>query len=96
MYLKYMITISFFTFYFNIFSNYNTVNKIDPINNFIRAFYTNCHQTDTLKDTNIAISVKTDKSTFLYGSKATWIAGELKKQGGDYLNGKETPNWAGP
>lgn len=88
MYLKYMITISFFTFYFNIFSNHNTVNKIDPINNFIRAFYTNCHQTDTLKDTNIAISVKTDKSTFLYGSKATWIAGELKKQGGDYFEWK--------
>lgn len=35
------------------------------------------------------IDVKVDQSTFLYGTKATRIVGELKKQGGDYFT------WAG-
>lgn len=34
------------------------------------------------------IDVKVDKSTFLYGSKATRIVGELKKQSGDYFEWK--------
>ena len=37
----------------------------------------------------LGIDVKVNQSTFLYGTKATRIVGELKKQGGDYFT------WAG-
>lgn len=91
MYLKYLITLSLFTFYLNVYSNLNRVIEIDPTIDLIGTFATKSHQTSTLKDTkvtNSVISVKTDKSTFLYGSKATRIVGELKKQGGDYFEWK--------
>jgi hypothetical protein len=88
MYLKYLITLSLITFYLNVFSNLNRVIEIDPIIDLNGTFATKSHQSSTLKDTkviNSVISVKTDKSTFLYSSKATRIAGELKRQGGDYF-----------
>lgn len=99
MYLKYLITVSLFTFCLNAFSNLNRVVQIDPIIGFNGSFFTQSHQTSTLKDTkgiNTVISVKTDKSTFLYGSKATRIVGELKKQGGDYFEwkGNGEMSWA--
>jgi hypothetical protein len=38
---------------------------------------------------SLGIDVKVNQSTFLYGTKATRLVGELKKQGGDYFT------WAG-
>ena len=42
------------------------------------------------------IRLKTDRSTFLYGSKANHLVGELIKQGGDYIewNGNSEMGWS--